>query len=305
MCRRASIGNIFVQVYANGQPIYPSNILSVDHRFTKGGDPLARIITLAHHYGIKIHAWFNVFYIWGYSPIPTDPNHPINGPWEVYDREGRSIKEYSPTILKRMGIEGYFVSPFNESYERVIHSLIMEVIENYPIDGVHLDYIRYPSLSFGYDPWARTSFMRRYYVDPISYPEVEPLYRRLLIDGLTRFVWRITRLVHRYGLVVSAAVKPDPLQARREYGQDWLEWLKTGSIDFVVLMSYTPNTEWILRTIRNLKPRDRLWIGIGAYLLDCSSLRTQIRRLRKEGYSNLVIFSFEDLIEKRCLLSSR
>ena len=303
---QAGIHHIFIQVYANGQTIYPSEILKPNLRFTRGEDPLTIMISEGHKHNIKVHAWFNIFYIWGYGPRPEDPNHPLNSNWEVFDREGNSIKSYSTRILKRMGIEGYFVSPFSQSYQRLILSLIEEVIKKYNVDGIHLDYIRFPDLEFGYDPFARTHFMRRYYVDPIdgsaldrlrieSYL-IEPLYRKMLIQGLSHFVQKIKKLVHSLKPIpVSAAVKPDPLEARNKFGQDWFNWLREGKIDFVVPMCYTPNTNWILRILDNLRIREKIWIGLSAFNQEEKSLMRQVETLRRKGYHNLVIFSFEDL----------
>ncbi|HIE06346.1 MAG TPA: hypothetical protein EYP58_06045 [bacterium (Candidatus Stahlbacteria)] len=312
----ANIDHIFLQVYANGETIYPSDILRTNLRFSRGQDPLSRVIRRADSYGIKVHAWFNVFYIWGYSPTPADPTHPLKGNWAVCDRQGRSIKDYTPVQLKNLGIEGYYVSPFNPSYQNLILSLIDEVITKYDVDGIHLDYIRFPSLTFGYDPWARTVFARRYYLDPLTSQNLNEIidqenqyqihmrYREVLSDGLTEFIRRITESVHkRKPIKVSAAVKPDPHEARTRYGQDWLKWLTTGSIDFVITMSYTSNTNWILKTIGRLKPRDRIWIGIGTYLQDRRSITNQISTLRRHGYEDLVIFSFEDLRKRRWLPS--
>lgn len=313
---KADIKHIFVQVYANGKTIYPSAVLQSDRRFTRGRDPLRTIIKEAHKRGIKVHAWLNVFYVWGYSARPIDADHPLNANWELYDKDGHSIKDFSPVQLKRMGFEGYFLSPFNRSYQKLMLSIIDELLNNYDVDGIHLDYIRYPDLDFAYDPWARTSFARRFYLDPTRPATFAPiigdrginhlqaLYRRMLISHLTDYVRTITKFVHKKKQIeVSAAVKPNPAEARNRFGQDWINWLTDGAVDFVIIMSYTPSTNWILKTVKGLSNQDRIWIGVGTYLQDRKSITHQVNSLRRHGHEDLVIFSFEDL-RKRSWLPS-
>ena len=56
--------------------------------------------------------------------------------------------------------------------------LITEIVAKYNIDGVNIDYVRYPNIAkenygnqWGYTPYAREEFMRLYDMDPL---DIEP-----------------------------------------------------------------------------------------------------------------------------------
>ena len=54
----------------------------------------------------------------------------------------------------RMGAAVYFLG------------VVRDILTRYPVDGIHLDYVRYPSSAVGYDWASRSEFMRRTGVDP-------------------------------------------------------------------------------------------------------------------------------------------
>ncbi len=301
--------HIYLQIFALGQAYYGSEYTPnkiVNDQWLKN------LIRQAHQHRIKVSAWINVFYSWGYASRTTDPFHPLNrNPnWYVTDVRGRTILNYQPEELRRMGIEGYFLAPANPRVQAYIINIIKEIIKKYDFDGIHLDYIRYPDEKFIYDYSLRSKFLRKYYIDPANltglkerlgpwgYEDLRYKYNVFVNNDLTRFIARIRKTINRIrpGLELSVAVKPNILDARTRFYQDWPEWLNQGLVDYVCLMSYTPYIRRILnKTRKSIKNPRGVIIGLGAYYLSPERIKNQIEIVRQSPFSGISFFSYETL----------
>ena len=97
-----------------------------------GYDPLAVAIEAAHQRGMELHAWFNVFQASSTAPGTPAGNHPE---WICRDMDG--IPMTSSIAL----------SPGLEAVRAYTINVIMEIVRNYDIDGIHLDYVRWNEYS--------------------------------------------------------------------------------------------------------------------------------------------------------------
>jgi uncharacterized lipoprotein YddW (UPF0748 family) len=308
--------HIFLQIFGNGEAYYPSGFLPSRIKDDKW---LNDFLKEAHQRGIRVSAWINTFYFWGYSPLSDDKRHPINfaPDWFVVDREQRSIINYSPEELKRLEIEGYYLSPANRSVRLYLLKVIEEIITKYDFDGIHLDYIRYPKEDFIYDIHLRTKFQRRYYYDPlkigddslkIGYEGIDDLNRKwwnFVNDDLTEFVREVKIKVKsiKPECLISAAVKPDFVVARNEFYQDWLTWVNNDYIDFVCLMAYTNNIEGIInKTMHSVNNLKKVAIGVGIYNLSPETIRRQISLITQRPFLGFVYFSYNELKKNRIYL---
>lgn len=93
-----------------------------------GFDPLAYAVEEAHKRGLELHAWFNVFSAGSTAPGAPAQQHPE---WICRDRDG--IPMTSSIAL----------SPGLQAVRDYTKNVAMEIVRNYDIDGLHLDYIRW------------------------------------------------------------------------------------------------------------------------------------------------------------------
>ncbi len=101
-----------------------------------GYDPLKFIIDEAHNRGIEIQAWLNVYKVYGNGkPSETDPEH-------VVLKYLNLCSEYQ---------DEWWMDPGNPETTSYLLNVIMEMVRNYDIDGIHLDYLRYPNKDFNDD----------------------------------------------------------------------------------------------------------------------------------------------------------
>lgn len=126
------INTVLVQTRVRASTIYPSAIEPFDmcltgtHGRTPGYDPLAFIVDECHKRGFECHAWIVTI--------------PIGKTSEARFKE---FKRKNPTLTKQIGQEG-FMNPENSMTGDYLARICSEVTRNYDIDGIHLDYIRYP-----------------------------------------------------------------------------------------------------------------------------------------------------------------
>lgn len=312
--------HIFVQVFALGEAYYPSSLVPVK----KPDDEwLKDLLIEAHRRGIKVSAWLNVFYSWGYAPRPADMRHPINlhPNWYVEDRGGRSILSYDIEELKNHGIEGYYLAPASAQVRDHIYGVIDELLSLYDFDGVHLDYFRYPSRRFSNDVYLRSKFMREYCVDPTDMvspdfgerfgvwggADLEQRLQELVRTDLTDFVKTLSNRVKnlRPQVEISVAVKADFQAASMDFCQDWSKWVNEDIVDFVCLMAYSGNIEHILnKTLRQVNDPRKVAVGLGIYRLGTEQIAAQIRQVASLPFSGVVFFSYEELRKNTAYLQT-
>jgi uncharacterized lipoprotein YddW (UPF0748 family) len=312
--------HIFLQVFALGEAYYPSRFVP-----SKIQDDtwLRDLLREAHARNIKVSAWVNVFYSWGFAPRTRDPRHPINlhPNWYVTDKDGESILSLGTEVLRKRGIEGYYLAPASVQVQEYLYDVIDEILDNYDFDGIHLDYCRYPGRSFIHDVALRSKFMRAHSVDPdaLSLPGFEHrygtwgradfrgLWQGWIRDDLTLFIKALkTRMnAQKPGLSLSVAVKPDHEAATRDFYQDWPYWVNSNLVDFVCLMAYGNNIEHILSGAMEVaNDPGRVAVGLGIYRLTPERIRAQVRRVAARPFYGIVFFSYEELRKNTAFLNT-
>ncbi|MEA3431601.1 MAG: Ig-like domain-containing protein, partial [candidate division WOR-3 bacterium] len=93
-----------------------------------GYDPLEYAIEEAHKRGLELHAWINIFHVSAFYPGTPAYEHQN---WICRDRDGNPMKEHR------------CFSPGLDSVREYTINVAMEIVRNYDIDGLHLDYVRW------------------------------------------------------------------------------------------------------------------------------------------------------------------
>lgn len=309
----AGITDLFVQFYARGEAYYPSRIAPTVPTLPKGFDPLKQMVRECKTRGIRLHAWVNVYFVWSSDGRPRNQGHAYyrSNRWFAGDAGGRSLRDYSQFELTKNGLEGVYLSPASAEVKEYIRSLVQEIILRYDVDGVHLDYVRYGHIDFSYDPSSRLGFYQAYTVDPIRFFDGD---QRLRPYWETWYLWRLHQITELVAWIkadmartspwvkLSAAVKPDPDEARLGFGQDWPGWLASGWLDFAVLMNYSTDDKTVLRLAQKAyryKGRGDIYIGLGAWRDSPEGIVDKAAKLRRLGIRDIVLFSYDGLMERK------
>lgn len=333
--RAASAGfnTLVVQIRGRGDAYYTSRWEPRAEALSgpPGFDPLALAIEEAHARGIAVHAWVNTHLVGDPDALHPSPDHIVNRhpEWLAVPAElGRTLHGVDPSeprfvdalvrhaAANSARVEGLYTSPSHPAVKERVYTIWMDLTERYDLDGIHFDYVRYPSSDYDYSAGALRRF--RTWVaprlsparfeellvaarsDPYAFVEALPgpwsEFRRAQIDELVERIYHGVK-ARRPEVVVSAAVMPDATDAARERFQDWPRWLATGVLDVAVPMAYTPDNGTFAEQVRAARAvageRERLWAGVGIYRNTFQGTLDKIGLARREGAGGVVLFSYD------------
>ena len=338
MVRAAQTGGfntLIVQVRGRGDAYYSSTLeprpaaLAGPPDF----DPLAEILTLAKPAGIKVHAWINVNLVSSAVTLPTSRQHVIyrHPEWLMVPRELATemlrTEVKSPEYVGRLArwtrahlneVEGLYTSPLHAGAAAYVTSIATDIATRYSIDGLHLDYARFPNEQFDYSRAALQQF-KMTLVDDLSVSERQRLGDQELADplvytrhfpqrwqtfrqaGTTGLLMRVRTAVKsaKPSLTISAAVLPDAALAATTRMQDWRTWLDQSLVDVLCPMTYTPDVTLFSRQIRNaldLAGNRPVWAGVAAYRLSPTATLRHIDIARRQRVAGVVLFSYDALV---------
>jgi uncharacterized lipoprotein YddW (UPF0748 family) len=312
----AGFNTLFVQVRGRGDAFYESRLVSRSVLLAQqpaSFDPFARLLDRARARGLEVHAWVNVLLTAHFGqPLPEGHILRQHPDWVMVPRSSAAAGlGTTPAGLFRLGnqargdpdVEGQYLSPSAPGVAEHLEAVVREIVRSYAVDGLHLDFIRYPNADYDYSPNALEGFRRLrgerdLLSGPARNPEAWDDYRRSCVTVLASRLVAAARK-ERPGIVVSAAVTPDEAQAVSQRFQAWPRWLSERLLDAVIPMAYTPDNRIFTAQVQQARALvlsgQRLWAGIGAYRLDLPGIVEKIQLARESGATGVVLFSHESL----------
>ena len=318
-----NINHLFVQVRGRGDSFYESQFTSRSQILSEGEfDPLAYLLDTANGKGINIHAWVNVYILWSSKSLPNDERHILHMQQQWLD----TTEEWPVDVGKKLDMvavnnnnEGLFLSPNHPDVNGYLIKVFRELITNYDIDGLHLDYIRYQEAEYGRNPYAIARFKSESGNDPgpwflemerstIASPRLIANMKRwnnFKRKAVTSLVKDTRALVNevRPDCIISAAVKPNLYIARERYFQEWNVWLAAGYLDWVVPMNYSSKKREFARNIDVIddnfpkKYREKIIMGIALHNQTPSEASDKIKFSRLRQFPRVSIFSYNIMIK--------
>jgi uncharacterized lipoprotein YddW (UPF0748 family) len=313
----AGFNALFVQVRGRGDAFYRSSLVARStllERQPREFDPLARLLARAHARRLQVHAWANVLLTAHFGqPLPRGhvvERHPewVMAPRSVASSALVAKGERRLKLIMEAGraegdVEGYYLSPAVPEVGAHLEAVVRELVRGYAVDGLHLDFIRYPGPGFDWSRASLEGFRREAGSgDLLSAPSRNPAawdeYRRRVLTALAARLADAARS-ERPGVLVSAAVAPDEAQAVAQKFQDWPAWLDAGILSAVCPMTYTTDDRIFqsqVETARGKAVRGQpVWAGVGAYRLDPVAVVEKVALARLSGARGVVLFSHESL----------
>ncbi|MCF7868845.1 MAG: family 10 glycosylhydrolase [Candidatus Cloacimonetes bacterium] len=255
-------------------------------------DPLGYIIKEAKKRKIEVHAWFTTFIITGHDLTKLDSSHVyfLHPEWVTTNFSKESMKYHDDV--------GAFLDPGIPAVQEYTINVILDVLSNYQLDGIHLDYIRYPAGYFGFNKLAMETYKSEVkYQDATSWIQWKN-------DQITRFVARISMAAKEISpnVKISAAVFPSVSDALERYSQDWKFWLEKDYIDAAYTMSYTKSTDRLesdLTFLSNFGLNDKIVVGLRAWQdgehYAVGEVKDKIKLIRKMNFAGFSLFSYTGL----------
>ena len=318
---KSGIDSIFIETYYHGKTIYPSKVME-NYGFIKqyedylGFDPLKIWIDEAHKRGIKVHIWFQSFYV-GNKPPETNPQYILaqRPDWANYQKKNANSDTIAYSISEH---NGYFIDPANPEVQVFLYELLSEIIAKYKPDGINLDYIRYPQAlssnysnydysNWGYTKFARNEFEEMYGVDPIELRPYDALWnhwRAYRCNKVTDFVKKVSKLCRANNIELTAVIFPNRQSALDTKLQDWKVWSINNFVDGFTPLFLTCDdktaTNLMEEVLRNKSSVTKLYAGLFVTFMNGSEtdLLKQIHAARRYCLDGLVLFDYAHTGEK-------
>jgi uncharacterized lipoprotein YddW (UPF0748 family) len=309
----AGFNQVYFQIRGTADAYYRSTLepwaapLSGKLGRDPGWDPLQVAVLAAHARKLELHAWINVATAWRgkLPPGKSRPRHILRAHpgWRMVYKDGRRMP-YA---------DGYiFVSPANPKFQDHIQAVVAEIASFYAVDGVHLDYIRYPSADTSYDRVSNRRYQEARKKDPKL---TRAAWQREELTGLVRRLKKRVREV-RPAAVVSAAVTgvykdrwkwQEVVKGFFDFHQDSHRWAMTKAVDVLIPMIYWKPTNppggksdylTLVKDFAPLLGQVPVLSGINVEAGDFSVLEKEIQIAREHGYPGVVLFAYAALKQR-------
>lgn len=323
VCKAKKMNTVILQVRPCADAMYPSKYYpwSVYATGTAGKnpgfDPLKYAVTAAHKKGLAIQAWVNPYRITlASTKISALPKNSIARKWALSKK-----KSERRNVLSVNG--ALYFNPSSKQVRTLVANGVKELVENYAIDGIHMDDYFYPSLGVkAYKKFDYTEY--KAYVKRCEKKDITEKtlvsWRRSNVNKMVKKVYATVKKADSGCLFgISPAGNLKNLYAKTSYYSPVKTWMKkTGYIDYIcpqIYWSFTQKSAPYKRMVnqwaalkRNSKVK--LYIGLAGYRAGISAkearavydtgwaksntiLKRQIQyNRRKKGISGFCIFSY-------------
>ncbi|MCD6332724.1 MAG: family 10 glycosylhydrolase [Bacteroidales bacterium] len=266
-----------------------------------------RIMRMGQSEGLRMEVWIPVTNPHGKQNLAQE--HPE---WFMINRNGESCLDHPPYISSYK-----WLCPNQPGVKEYLVDTLTKLARQDWVDGVHLDYIRYPDVilpqgiqpkynlvqdhefpeyDFCYCDQCRKKFKKLTGTDPgeLKDPAHNEAWVQFRYQTITTLVNEIANAVHREGKTVTAAVFPTPELAKKLVRQDWVHW----DIDAVMPMMYhkyyNQPLEWIEQATREgvtkLDGHTPLFSGLFVTWIQRGDFTKAIRYALDGGASGVCLF---------------
>ncbi len=299
------INTIYFETFNAGYTIYPSN-LTAQNPLTKGNDPLRWAVIEAHKRNIKIHAW-----LWVFAVGNTRHNSIINKPQNF---EGPILSKHPDWAL--IGGNGnyqpknqpeFWLDPACKQAKQFLISLGQEITRKYDIDGIQLDYIRYPFQKtdnlMGFNPNSIEQFQNttaeKFLNNDIKSLNMWSKWKEYNINQFVEEFSKSAKKI-RPSVKISASVFCKNYTERfNSIQQNWEAWAKNSTVDIITPMSYSVSNKALASNLdvfpQSVCQNCLIYPGIALKHVKDTEILNQIETVRNYGFSGMTFFAYSQL----------
>jgi len=304
---QAGFNIIYFETVNAGYPIYPSTLVEQNPQ-VKGWDPLEVAVDEAHKHGIELHAW-----VWTFAVGNTRHNRILGQP-DSYPGPILSQPELASEALR--GSRGelvqpeqyeYWLSPASAKARKFLIAYFSEIVRNYKVDGLQLDYIRYPfqkpNTPVGFEPFELSRFTAETGLTVNAGNEESfKAWEAWKAFQVTSFVKDLSETVHTINpdIKVSAAVFPLTRHSRMlMIQQDWETWVRNGWVDTLSPMAYSQSARSLQRMVEYIHnvggDKTLVYPGLSLSKLNAVQLLDTLEICRRTGVMGTTLFATTQL----------
>ena len=277
--KKCGLNRVIVQVRPFGDALYESGYfpwaacISGTQGTDPGYDPLAVMVELAHKKGFQIEAWINPYRVSSGSDLDVLSTDNPAKVWAFSDDKTRNVLSYDGAL---------YYNPSSQEVQELIINGVKEIVENYEVDGIHMDDYFYPTFT---ESNVNSAFDSLEYQKGLSAGAIEKTltladWRRQNVNTLVSAIYQAIKSANAdvtFG--ISPAGNLDNLRSDLQYYVDVDTWVKSeGYIDYVMPQIYwgytnkeAPFDEILKEWVELAEGSDvKLYVGLQMYRLGTS-----------------------------------
>lgn len=297
--------NAFVmQVVSRGDAMFASELLPWSARLAGAGidpgyDPLAVAVDEAHRLGMELHAWINTHRVGDVSTASA---------FEGQSEPGHVYFEHQGWVANVSG--ALWLDPSSADARQWMVANIVEIVQNYDVDAVHFDFLRYPDGGLPDD-------VAKFQFDPRGFADIND-WRR---DNVSLFAKEASEAVwqEKSWIKIGSA----PFGNYEEFSGSWpaswaltsvfqesRRWVQDGWQDYLAPQIYfdigrspepgnsfdSPDFSYLVDDWVQNSANRPVFVGHGAYKsIVFEELDTQIELTRDRGAAGQFFFRFDNI----------
>ena len=276
--QQANFNTVLFQTRLRGDVIYPSQFEPFAESLTgtedknPGYDPLRFAIEECHKRGMELHAWIVAI--------------PIGNTRQVRTLGKNALTRKHPSLCKQFN-GSWYLDPGNPETDDYLANIVHEIVSGYDVDGIHLDYIRYPEQG---ERFPDQSTYRKY-----GKKQDLKQWRRNNITRIVRRIYTETKSLKPWVKVSSSPIgkyrdtgrySSQGWNAYDEVYQDAQQWLREGIHDALFPMMYFRGNHFYPFALDWKENKNGRWIvpGLGIYFLHPSELDWKLDEVVRQIY---------------------
>lgn len=295
--RSAGFNAVFSNMASAGRAHYPSKLIPPSKSLEQHGDQLRAFAAAAKRNGLEAHAW----------KICWKLNTRLPAFEAQLSRDGRLMRDQHGNDLPWLSIS----DARNVNFEI---ASILEMARHTELDGIHLDYMRYPGREGDYGPAARKAFEAQLGRPVANWPAevlgpLQERYQQFRRQELHNAMRKISSAVKNEfpDLTLSVAVWGAWPDCADSQGQDWPVWAREGWVDWIIPMNYTDNPDqlagWLDLQAAQPGVRERLIPGLGLISsnaeLGPAQLLDQLSLVRERNLPGAILYRLDSSLIPR------
>lgn len=310
-----NFNTVFLVTWNKTMTPHPSNVLqnaisslndpTINIRFDSSRDILQEVIEEAHSRNIKVIAWFEYGFASQYGNSNSGMNYVLqaNPHWASRDSSGN--------IANKNGF--YWMNAFHPEVQEFMTNLVIEVVENYDVDGIQGD-DRLPAVTStsGYDDYTISRYKAEHNGNNPPDSDSNNQWLQWRADILSEYAEELFSKVKQADPNCLVAFSPSPYSfSLTNYCQDWPKWLDKNIVEIISPQLYRYDTggisnyRWLFNT--NFSYADSntdifypgVLLQIGGYVPSDDFLIEMLRHHRAKGVYGEIFFFFEGVDDKQ------
>ncbi|MEB3310026.1 MAG: glycoside hydrolase family 10 protein [Snowella sp.] len=312
---KLKFNTLYPTIWNWGYTLYPSQVAKAVTGYeidpTEGlqnRDVLQEIVTQGHQQKMIVIPWFEFGFM-----APADSALARNqADWLTQKPDGNKI------WLEGKTHERVWLNPLRPDVQKFISNLILEVVQNYDVDGIQLDdHFGYPA-DFGYDAFTLKLYQQDHAGKlPPHPPVLDPQADCVVADAawqewvnwrsqkITQYMTQLYQQIKAVKPDLVVSVSPNPQTFSKNcFLLDWQTWERRGLIEELALQVYRNQLTDFQRAlqkpeVQTAKQHIPVIVGVLSGLknraIPMTQIQEQVQFIRQEKFQGASFFFYESL----------